>query len=145
MKRVVITLLFTLASWGCGPPNAVDVDEALKNIDQHLGQRLVIKARFKSGARCKQADGEWKTYCKDCQYCKGPLVVDTKLDLQKEGLADWPLVLAGTYEGQDIRCKGKLNEVKCYPLELGKLYIVQGRLEASHPPRLLVQKYWDVK
>jgi hypothetical protein len=130
---------------GCfGPPDAIEAEQLLKELDSHIGQRVVVKAKFKSGARCRQDDAEWKTYCKDCQYCRGPLVIDTGLDLPKEGLDDWPLVLGGTWDGEDIRCKGPLNQVECKPFELGKTYVVQGRLEASHPPKLLVQKFWVV-
>lgn len=136
-------LLLALLAAGACKPTPIEADQLLANIDQHIGKRVVVKAKFKSGARCKQDDGEWKTYCKDCQYCRGPLVVDTEMDLKSEGLDDWPLVLGGTYDGKDIRCKGKLNEVKCFPFELGKTYVVQGLIEASHPPKLIVQDYWE--
>lgn len=135
-------ILGLLATAAC-KPDPLDAEELLKNIDQHVGKRVVVKAKFKSGARCKLEEGEWKTYCKDCQYCRGPLVIDTDLDLERTGLDDWPLVLGGTYEGKDIRCKGKLNEVKCYPFEPGRTYVVQGLIEASHPPKLIVQEYWE--
>jgi hypothetical protein len=130
---------------GCfGPPDAMESGQLLKELDAHLGQRVVVKAKLKSGARCRQDDGEWKTYCKDCQYCRGPLVIDSNLDLPKEGLDDWPLVLGGTWDGEDIRCKGPLENIECKPFDVGKTYVIQGRLEAAHPPKLLVQKFWAI-
>lgn len=130
---------------GCfGPPDAMESGQLLKELDAHLGQRVVVKAKLKSGARCRQDDAEWKTYCKDCQYCRGPLVIDSNLDLPKEGLDDWPLVLGGTWDGEDIRCKGPLENIECKPFVPGKTYVIQGRLEAAHPPKLLVQKFWAI-
>lgn len=117
----------------------------LKNITAYAGKRVVLRARFKSGARCRQEVGkDWQTYCKDCQYCRGPVVVDTGLDLPSSGLDDWPMILGGTWKGKDIRCKGTLQAIECYPFELGKTYVVQGEIEAQRPPKLLVEKFWEV-
>jgi hypothetical protein len=140
-----IWILSLLALTGCfGPPDAIEGAQLLKELDAHLGKRVVVKAKFRSGARCRQEDGEWKTYCKDCQYCRGPLVIDTGSAVPEEGMDDWPMVLGGTWEGEDIRCKGPLHQIECKPFELGKTYVIQGRLEAAHPPKLLVQKFWKV-
>ncbi len=130
----------------CGPPSSIPAKTVLKNLDSHLGQRLVIKTKLKSGARCKiVTEGGWKTYCgNDCQYCKGPMVIDSGVDLKEEGLNDWPMILGGTWKGKDIRCKGPLNKIECYPFELGKTYVIQGRVEKHHPPKLLVRKFWAV-
>jgi hypothetical protein len=141
MKNLSSIVLLVAA---CGPPSSIEADALLANLDAHIGKRVVVKARFKNGARCRQDEGDWKTYCKDCQYCRGPFVIDSALNLPKEGLDDWPLILGGTYEGRDIRCTGPINAIDCYPFTPGQTYVVQGRLEASHPPKLLVQRFWRV-
>ncbi len=138
-----------LALSACKPGNAVPAEEVVRNLDKHVGKRVLMRGKFKSGARCRleTPDGEWKTYCKNCQFCRGPLVVDTGVDLADEGIADWPLVLGGTakHKGKvvDIRCKGPLNKIECAPFELGKTYIVRGRIEKNKPPKLMVSEYWE--
>jgi hypothetical protein len=136
--------LSVLAGAGCSPGDPPPVEQILLDLKSHLGKRVTFKARFKSGARCRMDDpeAEWKTYCKDCQYCRGPLVVDTQLDLKKEGLDDWPMVLGGTYEGADVRCKGPLDQVVCHPLQPGKEYVVRGLLTDQSPPKLILEKVW---
>jgi hypothetical protein len=120
-------------------------EEILKDLDKYAGKRVVIQGKFKSGARCHlEKVTEWQTYCTDCQYCKGPLVLDTGLPLPEEGLDDWPLILGGTYNGEDIRCKGPLNKVECKPFKEGKTYVVQGKIEVHRPPKLLVEKLWEI-
>ena len=144
--RALFAALIFFSAVGCVPTDAPDVDEILKNIDQYYGKRITVKARSRSGARCRQGeDGEWKTYCKDCQYCRGPIVIDSPMTPKDADVEDWPMILGGTWEGQDIRCKGPLNEVECYPFKSGKQYIVQGRLEKQHPPKLLVAKFWEIE
>lgn len=139
-----LTLLLGLLLTAC-QPEGIPVDEVIRNLDDHLRTRVTIRARFKSGARCRQGtDGEWRTYCKDCQYCRGPLVVDSPL-AGKDGVDDWPIILGGVYKMKDIRCMGPLNKVECYPFTPGKTYIVRGRLEANHPARLLVDDFWEPK
>ncbi|MEM7677693.1 MAG: hypothetical protein AAF449_16985, partial [Myxococcota bacterium] len=106
----------------------------------------VVKTKFRSGARCRleTPNGEWKTYCRDCQYCRGPVVVDApSLPDDVDNIDDWPLILGGTWDLKDIRCKGKLNEVTCHPFELGKTYIVQGTIENQRPRKLLVRNFWQ--
>lgn len=124
---------------------ALKADEVLANLPHHVGKRVTIQTRFRSGARCRIGDkGEWKTYCKgNCQYCRGPLVVDALMPQENGALADWPMILGGTWKGRDIRCKGPLNEVKCYPFELGKMYVVRGILENQSPPKLIVNDWWE--
>ncbi|MBI2375860.1 MAG: hypothetical protein HYV07_17845 [Deltaproteobacteria bacterium] len=123
----------------CGP-SPIPAEELVATMDQHIGKRVAILGKWKSGARCRQGeDGEWKTYCKDCQYCRGPLVLDTTRTSSNS--LDWPLVLAGSWEYQEIRCKGPLNEVKCHPLKEGTTYVVQGLIEAYKPPRLILEKF----
>jgi hypothetical protein len=144
--RTTFFLGLTMLLASCGPPKAVEAEEVLKNIQSLAGKRVVIRAKFRSGARCRteKEPGEgWKTYCENCQYCRGPIVLDTGKPLPEEGSDDWPLILGGTYDGQDIRCKGPLNAVECHPFKEGKTYIVQGQIEAQRPPKLLVEKYWD--
>jgi hypothetical protein len=51
------------------------------------------------------------------------------------------MVLGGTWKLRDIRCSGPLNAVDCYPLRLGVLYKIEGVLENSDPPRLLVDGF----
>ncbi len=143
MKR--LGLLLIVLSSACGPPKAIKMDDLLGNLPAYLGKRIVVKGRFRSGARCKlDEQSGWVTYCKDCQYCRGPLVAESALTPKKEGLDDWPLILAGTWEGQDLRCKGPLNEVSCGPLEPGKLYVIRGRIERHRPPKLFVDKVWTL-
>ena len=148
MKHAIVTttlLALALTAVGC-KPDAKDADVILANLDDYVGQRVVMKASFRAGARCRigDEDGEWKTFCgskNDCQYCRGPLVVnagDKEADLD-----DWPMILGGTHEGKPIKCQGPLNEVKCFPFEPGKTYIVRGLIEAHHPPRLMVSDFWD--
>jgi len=128
----------------CGPPKGTPVTEILSDVDFHYGKTITIRTKFVSGARCRQGEeGEWKTYCKDCQYCKGPMVVDPG---EKVGASpDWPMILGGTWEYKDIRCKGPLNKVECHPFEIGKTYVVRGKLEKHKPPKLLVSKFWEIK
>jgi len=142
---VLVTCLpVVFLAGACGPPKFEEVDTILEEIEKHYGQRVTIRARFKSGARCRQTDGQWKTYCKDdCQYCRGPLVVDSRIALAKEGLFDWPMVLGGTWKNRDIRCKGQLNRIECYPFIPGKPYIVRGYIERNRPPKLLVETFWN--
>lgn len=159
---VTSALAFALLLSACGPPRSIDAREVLRDLPRHLGKSLVVRARFKSGARCRQGEtGEWKTYCKDCQYCKGPIVLDegtgvgtnakgstgavTDTGTTSEHLDDWPLILGGTWEGKDIRCKGPLNEIECYPFVPGHMYVVQGLLENQRPPKLLVERFWKME
>lgn len=144
MRRLLAVLLLILTG-ACVPRDAMSVDEVLKDLDSYYGRRITVKAKFRSGARCRQGDdGEWKTYCKDCQYCRGPVVVDSGITPKDEEVDDWPMILGGTHEMQDIRCKGPLNQVECYPFTPGKMYIVRGRLEKQHPPKLLVAEFWPL-
>lgn len=143
MRRTLI-LLSLLGAIGCGPPKGKPVEEVLANLDAHRGKTIAIKTKLRSGARCRQGeDGEWKTYCKDCIYCRGPLVVDAASTSTRAD--DWAMILGGTWEYEDIRCKGPLNEVKCYPFDLDKTYIIQGKLESQRPPKLLVEKFWEAQ
>jgi hypothetical protein len=137
-----LALLLALAS--CGPPDAVPVEQVLAHFDQFARKRVALKTKLRSGARCRQGEeGEWRTYCKDCVYCRGPLVIDAGTVTSTDTL-DWPMILGGTWEYEDIRCKGPLNNVTCYPFELGKSYVIQGVLEDQRPPKLLVEKFWAV-
>jgi hypothetical protein len=145
-SKVTAPLLAALLGLAACTPSAQEADELLARLDQNMGKRVVLKARFRSGARCRvgENEGEWKTYCKgDCQFCKGPLVVDSRVKGETVDLDDWPLTLGGTFEGKPIRCEGPLNEVKCYPFEPGKTYVVRGLLEKNHPPRLMVSEFWE--
>ena len=50
MLHRIWILSFALA--GCfGPPDAMEGEQLLKDIDAHIGKRVVVKAKFKSGAR----------------------------------------------------------------------------------------------
>ena len=139
--------LFTVCSLfliACGPPKGVPVEEILADIDYHYGKTITIRTKIVSGARCRQdtESGEWKTYCKDCQFCKGPMVIDPGKKI--ESADDWPMILGGTWDYKDIRCKGPLNEIECHPFEFGKTYVIRGRLEKHKPPKLLLSKFWTV-
>lgn len=146
MKRTALATCLALAvAAACGAPKAIPADELVKDLDAYLGKRVTVKTRFKSGARCRIGEeGEWKTYCKDCQYCRGPLVFDVP-GTETSSAGDWPVILGGTWELKDIRCKGPLNKVECWPFTPGKTYVVRGKLEHQRPARLLVEEYWDVK
>lgn len=148
MRLFLLTALaLVVTATGCKSDDVPTADQVLENIDQHLGKRVTFKAQVRSGARCRVGDeeGEFKTYCKDCQFCRGPVVVGTSLKTKEEGLDDWPMILAGSHSGRAIRCEGPLNEVKCYPFDTDKTYVIKGRLENQHPPRLLVQEFWEAE
>lgn len=145
MKRLALVAVLALAS--CGPPKGIPVEEVLSHIDEYRGRSVPIRMKLRSGARCRQGeDGEWKTYCKDCVYCRGPLVADlgTTTSTSVE-LDDWPLILGGTVDFEDIRCKGPLNNVVCAPMQAGKTYVIQGVIEFQRPPKLLVERFWPVE
>lgn len=137
-----LALSGALGATGC-TDEPKEASEILRQIDRHFGERVVMKARFRPGIRChlETEGGEWRTYCGNCQVCRGPYVVD----LPDEGFEEWPMVLAGTWKQRDIRCAGPLNQVECYPLEVGKTYVVEGVLERSTPPRLYVDRFEEVE
>lgn len=129
-------IALALTATGCNeePKEAADI---VDQIDRYIGKRITMKAKFRPGIRCRLDIGDeekWVTYCRDCQVCKGPFVVD----LDGADAEAWPMVLGGTWDMKDIRCKGPLNDVECYPFEIGKTYIVEGVLERSTPPKLFV-------
>lgn len=130
----------------CGPPRAMPVEEVLNQLPRFKGKLITIRTMLRSGARCRQGEeGEWKTYCKDCVYCRGPLVVEPPGTVTSTNVLDWPMILGGTWEYKDIRCKGPLNAVECYPFQEGKTYVIRGMLEDQQPPKLLVEKFWQVE
>lgn len=143
---IALTLGLT-AMVGC-TPDPKDIDEVLTNLDQYAGKRILLKTSFRSGARCRigEEEGEWKTYCKgDCQYCRGPIVVDSAVKPIEAGLDDWPMVVGGLHDGKPMKCQGPLNHVKCAPFELGKTYVVRGIIEKQTPPRLMVKDFWEAE
>jgi hypothetical protein len=145
MKRLALVIALALAS--CGPPKGIPVEEVLSHLEEYRGRSVPILMKLRSGARCRQGeDGEWKTYCKDCVYCRGPLVADlgTVTSTSVE-LDDWPLILGGTVDFEDIRCKGPLDKVVCAPMQAGKTYVIQGVIEFQRPPKLLVERFWPVE
>jgi hypothetical protein len=158
LKRLLMALCALLFA-SCKPPKALEADDVLKHIQDYAGKVVVMRAKFRSGARCRQEYGEeakeeakktgkdpkWQAYCKDCQYCRGPVVIDSGLDMETQNLDDWPLILGGTWKGKDIRCKGPLNQIECYPFVPGKTYVVQGQIERQRPPKLLVERFWEVE
>lgn len=142
---LTLTLALALAGLlaaGC-TEEPKDAREVVTNLEQHLGRRVVMTAKFRPGIRCRldTEDGEWATYCRDCQVCKGPYVVD----IEGDDVDAWPMVLAGTWNLRDIRCKGPLNEIECYPFEVGKRYVVEGVIERSTPPRLFVDGFREAE
>ena len=142
--KYVYLIFAALFLTACGPPKGVPVSEILEDIDFHYGKTITIRTQIVSGARCRQdtEGGEWQTYCKDCQYCKGPMVIDPGKKI--ESASDWPMILGGTWEYKDIRCKGPLNAIVCHPFEFGKTYVIRGKLEKHKPPKLLLSKFWTV-
>ena len=144
MKWAVLATvaLATVGLTGC-TEEPLDAEQLLAELDQHVGKRVVVRASFRSGARCRleTPDGDWKTYCRGCQYCRGPVVLASPSLPKDVQVDDWPLILGGTWRGRDIRCTGKLNEVECYPFELGPRYIVRGRIEDQRPRKLLVSDF----
>lgn len=146
----LLACALSLFAVACGPPKSVPAEEIVAKIDQHYGKLVVLRGKFRSGARChlQTEDKKWKTYCgDDCQVCRGPIVLDVagKTFDESTDVADWPMILGGTFQGKDIRCKGKLNEIDCYPFKEGKTYVVQGMLEKQRPPKLLVEHFWEVE
>jgi len=139
--HLAVSVVTIAVAAACSPPEGVPAERVLRNIDAYIGRTIDMRAKFRSGARCHLEAPEWKTYCKDCQYCKGPMVVDLGTTTSTE-TEDWPMVLGGTYKYQDVRCKGPLNEIECYPFVLGKEYVVRGFIERYRPPRFIVQKFW---
>ncbi len=130
----------------------IPAEEVIANLDHYLGKRVRMKAKLRSGARCRVGESpeDWKTYCKDCQFCNGPYVVDlglppvettTTSTATDEPPQDWPMILGGSHDYKAIRCRGPLNEIACYPFELGKEYVVEGMLERNRPPRLMVDGF----
>jgi len=136
--------LFALLLAAACTPAAKSADEVVANLDEYLGEKVVVEVALRSGARCRvgQYEGDFKTYCRDCQYCRGPLVVDVMGSEGRE-VDDWPLVLGGTHDGQPIKCEGKLGEVECHPFDLEKRYVIRGSIERTHPPKLLVSEFWE--
>lgn len=144
MIRRIIPILAALALAGC-ISDPVDVDDVLRDFDKYAGNRVLLKTKFRSGARCRIGDeaGQWKTYCKgDCQYCSGPIVVDSNVKPKEAGLDDWPMILGGTHDDKPMRCEGLLNRVKCTPFKLGETYIVRGIIAKHAPARLIVKEFW---
>ena len=79
MRTLAACLSLLLVTAACGAPEAVPVEEVLKDLPRYARKRIVMRTRFKSGARCRQGeDGTWRTYCKDCQYCRGPIVATSE-------------------------------------------------------------------
>ncbi|MEM1024049.1 MAG: hypothetical protein AAGD10_06190 [Myxococcota bacterium] len=140
MRRVLLGAILVLT--GCSP-TVHTADEVLGALPEHLGEKVVMEVELFSGARCRVGEGpsDFKAYCRDCQYCSGPLVVRT--NEEHEGVDDWPMVLGGTHAGRPIRCEGPLNEVACHPFEPGKTYVIRGSIEKTHPPKLLVSAFHE--
>lgn len=141
MKTYLYALTASLFVLSACQTEPKDAREILENVDAYIGKRVTMKAKLRAGVQCKleTEDGEWKTYCRNCQFCRGPFVVDLGQD--SDEFADWPMVLGGTWKQRDIRCKGPLNEVECYPFEPGKTYVLEGVLERSNPPKLFVDGF----
>lgn len=143
--RISFLISFALGASAC-LADPKEADDVLTHLEAHYGESIVMRARLRSGARCSVADenGAFRAYCRgECRYCRGPLVVDSTLNLKEAGLGDWPMILAGSWKNRDIRCRGPLRKVICYPFEPGRVYVIRGRLEAHRPPRLLVQDFWE--
>jgi len=136
MRGAVATCLAMIALCGCSDP-PVPAEKLVEEPERYYGKKIQIRGKFRSGARCR-IEGESTTYCKDCQFCRGPLVLDARI----EGADDWPLILGGTWQFKDIRCVGPLNAIECWPIQPGKLYELTGFLERHKPLRFLVQ---DIK
>lgn len=144
MMRLRSLPLLTLLV-ACGPPSSQPVEEVLKDLDAYYGREITIRARFKAGVRCRINSGVWQTYCGDCQYCEGPLVVDVPEAALPADANAQPMVLRGRWKKQDIACAGPLNHVRCYPIKVGAPYVVRGVLERRDPPRLVVSFLWPIK
>lgn len=137
--HIRLTLIATLmmATTACNEPVRTP-QEVLENLGRYAGSTVTIEAKVKGGVRCKleTEGGKWQTYCGDCQQCEGPLVID----MGQEDL-NWPMVVMGTYEGERVGCTGKLNSMKCGPLEPGQSYKIHGLLQDGKPPRLLLKSF----
>jgi hypothetical protein len=64
-----------------------------------------------------------------CGACSGPLALKEEVP-KKEVLEEeeFLIELTGNYKGEEMGCAGVPNNVKCYPLEIGKRYNVTGTL-----------------
>ena len=117
-RTILPTLLGLALLAGC-TPDPKDVDEVLENFEAHAGQRILLKTKLRSGARCRigTEEGQWKTYCKgDCQYCSGPVVVASTVKPKAAGLDDWPMILGGIHDGKPIKCQGPAQRGEVRPL-----------------------------
>ncbi len=151
-----LLLLAALALVAGCKDRPVPAEEVIANLDRYLGKRVRMQAKLRSGARCRVGEtaADFKTYCKDCQFCNGPYVVDlglppvettTTATVTDEVPKDWPMILGGSHEYKPIRCRGPLNEIDCWPFELGKEYVLEGMLERHRPPRLMVDGFQPAK
>ena len=136
--------VYTAFVFAC-KPTPKPAEEIIGHLEQYLGRTVTMTAKVRSGARCKARNetGEWQTYCKDCQVCAGPLVVDSKQSAPGSSPDDWPMILGGSYEGREVRCRGPLNKIACHPLTPGKHYVLRGKIENEHPPKLLLSAFWS--
>ncbi len=135
--RFAVTLGLALVACTRQP---MEAEALIANLEDHVGEYVLVRAQFQSAAECSLVtpDGEWMTYCGDCQYCRGPMVVDARSEAAQKN----PLVVVGAYDLRAVRCEGKLNEVQCRPFEPGKTYVVDGLIANERPRKLLVRKYW---
>lgn len=153
--RLAHAILLGALSLSVGCKEApVSAQEVVDDLDRYLGKRIRMRAKLRSGARCRVGEtvADFKTYCKDCQFCNGPYVIDlgrpvvqttttaTVADTD-EVPKDWPMILGGSHEYKPIRCRGPLNQVDCWPFEVGKEYVLEGLLERHRPPRLMVDGF----
>lgn len=141
LAKLATGLAIALVLAACGPPKGRPAAEVLADLEPHYGKTITIRATLRSGARCHQESEKWMAYCKDCQSCRGPLVVDAP-GVDIEHADDWPMILGGTWEYKDIRCQGPLEKIECHPFTPGQTYVIRGFLERNRPPRLLVEKFW---
>jgi len=145
-KTMAAAAALMLSGTACTPA-AKPVEVVLDDLNAYLGEKVVVETRLKSGARCRvgKTVADFKTYCRDCQFCKGPLVVDAPGVDDEAPVEDWPLILGGTHDGQPIRCEGRLGEVECHPFDLDEAYVIRGSIERTQPPKLLVSEFWKAR
>ncbi|MGF1511374.1 MAG: hypothetical protein ACFB9M_17930 [Myxococcota bacterium] len=141
MRRDGLSWVLCCTLLACSP-KVHTTEEVLSKLDEYLGRKLVMEVELKSGARCRAVqDGVFKTYCRDCQYCRGPLVVVS--DQKDSGADDWPLILGGVQNGRPIACEGPLNQIVCHPFVPGKRYVIRGSIEKVRPPKFIVMDFWE--
>lgn len=102
-------------------------NEFWKDIDSLIDKQIVIEGNVDSFLSCTLRNCLKDDKC--CNRCMGEIAF---LNISEKFL-----LIKGEYNGKNIECGGNECDVKCYPLERGKKYKVNGVLkkdDAAFPP-----------